>query len=196
MPIHDWTRVHPAVFFDFHLGWMLTLSHTLNTGVLPSDYYAMMGQTLDWSKSILVRRTSDDHIAGVVETYCPRTDGRPERSRPTVNRVLRHLGAGSHVLLLDIAGSKGSGVHSAVWSKLKPSQSASPTPVHRALVSYAAGDDVEAFVEPVAVGDVLPDMPLFLTPDTSIAVPLDASYQAALGDRPKRWRDVIDPPAG
>ena len=33
-------------------------------------------------------------------------------------------------------------------------------------------------MEPVAVGDVLPDMPLFLKPEHYVPAPLEATYQA------------------
>jgi hypothetical protein len=47
------------------------------------------------------------------------------------------------------------------------------------LVSYCAGPEIVAYVEPVAVKDPLPDMPLFLAPDRHIACPLEATYQTA-----------------
>jgi hypothetical protein len=51
--------------------------------------------------------------------------------------------------------------------------------------------DVEVFVEPVAVGDALPEMPLFLTPEVYVSVPLEATYQAALDGMPAYWREVL-----
>ena len=48
------------------------------------------------------------------------------------------------------------------------------------LAAYSAGP-VKAYVEPVAVGDVMPDMPLFLDPDRHVPAPLEATYQATLG---------------
>ncbi len=44
MPIHDWTRVIPGTFHDFHHEWISTIKHSLNAGVLPSNYYAMAEQ--------------------------------------------------------------------------------------------------------------------------------------------------------
>jgi hypothetical protein len=50
---------------------------------------------------------------------------------------------------------------------------------------------VEAFVEPFAVGDELPTIPLFLTADDYLNVPLEASYQAAFEAVPDVWREVL-----
>jgi hypothetical protein len=44
MPIHDWTRVNAGIFHDFHHDWITTIKRALNSGVLPSDYYALAEQ--------------------------------------------------------------------------------------------------------------------------------------------------------
>src|SRR5579872_1595945 len=44
MPIHDWTRVDAGVFHDFHVTWIGQLRNALNSGLLPSDYYALAEQ--------------------------------------------------------------------------------------------------------------------------------------------------------
>ncbi|HYH65825.1 MAG TPA: hypothetical protein VD866_14095, partial [Urbifossiella sp.] len=62
------------------------------------------------------------------------------------------------------------------------------------LAAYAAGEPAHAFVENVAVGEPLPDMPLFLTPEYHVLVPLEASYAAAWAMVPPRWRDELAPP--
>ena len=62
------------------------------------------------------------------------------------------------------------------------------------LAAYSAGQWPEAFVEPTAVGLRLRDMPLFLTPDVYIRVPLEATYQSAWEAVPSFWRDVLTAP--
>jgi hypothetical protein len=44
MPIHDWTKVTPGTFHDFHSAWIAELRKVLNGGVLPRGYYAMAEQ--------------------------------------------------------------------------------------------------------------------------------------------------------
>ena len=44
MPIHDWTRVEPGIFHDFHHEWVSTIKRALNDGLLPKSYYAMAEQ--------------------------------------------------------------------------------------------------------------------------------------------------------
>jgi hypothetical protein len=49
-----------------------------------------------------------------------------------------------------------------------------------------------AYVEPFAVGDALPDMPLFLNADLHILVPLAATYQAAWNASPEALRVAVE----
>jgi hypothetical protein len=42
MPVHDWTKVPPGIFHDFHVGWIVALSRVLNNGGLPEDCCAML----------------------------------------------------------------------------------------------------------------------------------------------------------
>jgi hypothetical protein len=60
-----------------------------------------------------------------------------------------------------------------------------------ALVSYLAGPQVEAYLEPLAVGRPLPVMPLFLHDDRYVNVPLEPTYQAAYQGTPLCWREVL-----
>ena len=49
----------------------------------------------------------------------------------------------------------------------------------------------EAFVEPAAVGAVLADMPMFLTPEVYVPVPLEMTYMSAWESVPAYWREVL-----
>ena len=44
MPVHDWSRVEPGVFHDFHNVWIALLRIALNSGLLPEGFYAMTEQ--------------------------------------------------------------------------------------------------------------------------------------------------------
>ena len=40
-------------------------------------------------------------------------------------------------------------------------------------------DEIDAYVEPLGVGDALPSLPIFLSPDRYIPAPLEETYQQA-----------------
>jgi hypothetical protein len=44
MPIHDWSRVEPGIFHDFHQAWTIAIKDALNAGGLPPGYFAMVDQ--------------------------------------------------------------------------------------------------------------------------------------------------------
>ncbi len=44
MPVHDWSRVAAGIFHDFHHAWIEEIKRALNSGLLPSDYYALAEQ--------------------------------------------------------------------------------------------------------------------------------------------------------
>ena len=60
------------------------------------------------------------------------------------------------------------------------------------LAAYSAGRPKRAYVEPTAVGRELIDVPVFLTPEGYVNVPLEATYRAAYRGVARRWRDVLD----
>ena len=54
-----------------------------------------------------------------------------------------------------------------------------PPPGNPSLpATYASGSEIVAYIEPVAVGDILPDRPIFLMPDYYVNCPLEATYEA------------------
>ena len=61
-------------------------------------------------------------------------------------------------------------------------------PADRPLIvaSYDSGPMPVTYVEPVAVGDILPEMPLFLEPGSYVPAPLESTYQAAWDALPRR----------
>ena len=58
------------------------------------------------------------------------------------------------------------------------------------LAADAAGSEIVAYIEPVAVGDALPDRPIFLTPNSYVNCPLEETYQATWSVFPA----VLKPP--
>jgi hypothetical protein len=84
------------------------------------------------------------------------------------------------------------GLHAALWSEIEDENFQPPPDKPLTLAAYAAGEPIRAFVQPVAVGDALPDMPLFLNPSLYVLTPLEATYQAAWRGVPKRWQKVLE----
>jgi hypothetical protein len=104
-----------------------------------------------------------------------------------------------HLLLLDPfpPGRRDpNGIHAAIWEQFTDDPFALPKERPLTMVAYEAAFSTRAYIETVAVGEILPDMPLFLAPGLHILVPLEATYQAAWDSVPARWQRVIDADEG
>ena len=69
MPIHDWTRLEPGDFHDFHQCWVVEIRNALNGGLLPPEYMAMAEQV------------TGRPIPDVVTLQLAHSEGRPRRDR-------------------------------------------------------------------------------------------------------------------
>lgn len=58
--------------------------------------------------------------------------------------------------------------------------------------SFSAHCTLAAYIEPIGVGDELPDMPLFLTNYIHVKVPLEPTYQATWNALPEELRTAVE----
>jgi hypothetical protein len=222
MPIHDWTRVNAGIFHDFHHEWISSIKRALNSGLLPPDYYAIAeqiagglgpdvltleaphpgtagngGATARKAKMVTIRHSSDDRVIAVVEIVSPGNKASRHPFGAFVRKALEFLDAGIHLLIIDLfpPGERDpQGIHAAIWEEWSGQCFKLPPDRQLTLVAYAAREAITAYIEPVAVGDLLPNMPLFLEPDLYVPVPLEAAYCTAFEDVPRRWREVLEAP--
>jgi len=149
-------------------------------------------------KYLSVRHVSGDKVVAIVEVVsASNKDGR-DAAEAFAAKLADYIVVGVHLLVLDLhrpGRADPNGIHPLIWKPFKKKVPfILPAEEPLTLAAYAAGDPVRAYVEPVAVGETLPDMPLFLTPESHVLVPLEASYAAAWAMVPPRWRDELDPP--
>jgi hypothetical protein len=111
-----------------------------------------------------------------------------------VEKVVGFLKQGIHMLIIDPfppTSRDPQGIHGVIWDKLGDEAFALPPDKPLTLVSYSAGQTTFAYVEPVASGDVLPDMPLFLEPELYVPTPLEATYQTTWSVCPALIKDAV-----
>jgi hypothetical protein len=144
---------------------------------------------------VVVRHVSSDRIVAVVEILSPGNKSTRHALDRFVSKAADFLDRGVHLLLLDLqppGRHDPSGIHGAVWDFIDGQEYRPPEDKRLTLVAYESDLSVRAFVEPIAVGDLLPDMPVFLVPGGHVPVPLERTYQAAWEAVPRRWRTVIE----
>jgi hypothetical protein len=148
--------------------------------------------------SVVVRHVSGDRIVSMVEIVSPGNKSSRHAFRAFVDKACELLEARVHLLIVDPfpPGPRDpNGVHAAIWEEVRDEPFHLPDDKPLTLVPYECGLTTRAYIEPVAVGDSLPEMPLFLEPDGYVKVPLDTTYQTAYDVLPSRWRNVLEPPA-
>jgi hypothetical protein len=149
-------------------------------------------------KSIVVRHVTGHRVVAIIEVVSPNNKASDAALKSMAEKAGNFLRAGVHLLFLDLfppSARDPNGIHPLIWSQIEEQPFTLPADKPLTLVAYSAGLVIEAFIEPVAVGDSLPDMPLFLTPDAHIPVPLEASYAEAWTMIRSPWREVLEPQA-
>ena len=109
----------------------------------------------------------------------------------------RFLEQGIHLLIVDLqppTPRDPQGIHGAIWDHLTDDGYLAPPDKPLTVAAYESAVETRAYVEPIAVGDAMIDMPLFLRPGAHVLVPLEQTYAAAWEGVPRRWREVVEQP--
>jgi hypothetical protein len=136
-------------------------------------------------------------MVALIELVSPGNKKGSRAFRAFVEKASEVVWQGYHLLVVDLfppTPRDPRGIHGAIWSELGGDPFDPPPDKPLTLVAYTAHVPVTAYIEPVAVGDVLPDMPLFLDREHYVPVPLEATYQSAWRGVPDRWRRVLETP--
>lgn len=153
------------------------------------DYHAQR-------RTLAIRHVSGHRLVAVVEIVSPANKDRIRHVGQLVSKIEAFLDAGVHVLLVDLFPPgvyDPHGIHGAIGRWIDPSggtyQSRSDEPL--TLASYRAAETTEAFFEHLAVGQGLPEMPLFFDLERYVNVPLETTYDAAFAAMPQFWREQL-----
>jgi len=145
--------------------------------------------------SIAVRHVSGDRVVALLEIVSPGNKSSDHAFRALVEKACEFLEHRIHLLIVDAfpPGPRDpNGIHAAIWEEYEDKPFALPKDKPLTLVAYECDLTTRAYIETVAVGDPLPNMPLFLEPNAHVPVPLEATYQTAFAALPGRWRTVLE----
>jgi hypothetical protein len=156
-----------------------------------ADIYA------DKANRITVRHRHGDVVA-VIEIISPGNKGSRAEMRALVEKAAEYLRQGVHLLIIDLfpPGPRDpQGIHKAIWDQFQDEDFALPLDKPLTLAAYDAGPPRVAYVELITVGDPLPEMPLFLKPESYVPAPLEATYQATWDVFPTALKGLLEGPA-
>jgi hypothetical protein len=153
------------------------------------DPYARLQRT------VVVRHTSGDRIVAMIEILSRGNKSSRHAIRSFLDKAIAALNGGVHLLLVDVhsPGSRDpNGIHGALLNEIGTEEYTLGRERPLTAVAYTSGVDlVDAFVNHFAVGEPIPEMPLFLTRENFIRVPLEATYMAAWEDVPPQYQQML-----
>lgn len=145
--------------------------------------------------SVAIRHVSGDRIVAMVEIVSPGNKASRNPIRAFVEKVAQLLDQGIQLLILDLlppSRRDPQGIHALIWEEVAGQEYVGPADKPLTLAAYESGLSIRAYVVRVAVGDLLPNMPLFLESEKAVEVPLEATYAAAFAEVPRRWSRVLE----
>lgn len=83
-------------------------------------------------------------------------------------------------------------MHGQIWQYFDTEDYVLPEAKPFTLAAYCAGELPDAYVTHLAVGELLPQMPLFLSAGAYVNVPFAAAYDAAWRGVPAYWRAMME----
>jgi hypothetical protein len=146
--------------------------------------------------SVAVRHISGDRMVAMIEIVSPGNKSNRHAFRAFVDKACELLEHRIHLLIVDPfppTARDPNGIHAAIWEQVQDNPFQPPANQPLTLVAYECDLTTRAYVETAAIGQPLPDMPLFLEPNGCIMVPLETTYETAFAVMPRRWRTVLAP---
>jgi hypothetical protein len=142
-------------------------------------------------------RRGDATIA-MIEVVSPGNKSSVLATRQFVEKSVKVLSRGVHLLVVDLfppTSRDPEGLHGVIWGQLGDDSFVIPADKQLTFASYVAGEPITAYVDPAAVEDDLPDMPLFLDSKTYIRVPLNSTYEDTWRQCPEEFKQRVAPHA-
>jgi hypothetical protein len=130
----------------------------------------------------VVIRHGRGKVVAIIEIVSPGNKDSQNSIRAFVQKAADILTQGVSLLVVDLfprTPRDPHGIHQAIWAELgdEPFEEISDKPFVAA--AFLGGDFPEAYAEPLAVGDELPSLPIFLSSDRYVPAPLEATYERA-----------------
>ncbi len=133
-------------------------------------------------------------IVAFIEIVFPGNKDGNRSLEQFVGKIADAMQQGVHVLVLDLfppTARDPAGIHQAIWDQFDREEFDLPAHQNRVFASYESNGVQNAHIETIGVGDLLPDMPLFIAPGAHVLVPLETTYMNAWEGTPLSVRRQV-----
>lgn len=134
-------------------------------------------------------------VVAIVEIVSPGNKDRLPALRRFVEKAAEFLDQGVHLLIVDPfppGKHDPGGMGRAVWEEVQAKGFELPEGKPLSVSAFMAGPILRAYIEPIAVGDALPALPIFLTDEIYVPAPLEETYMTTWGLCPKPLRQRVE----
>ncbi len=134
-------------------------------------------------------------VVCVIEIVSPGNKANRSAFRAFVEKTVAFLRQGVHLLVIDLfppSARDPQGMAKAIWDEIQEQTYELSADKPLTVAAFVAGLPKTAYIEEVAVGDVLPDMSAYLDPDSWVPVPLEVTYQATWASCPEDMRIAVE----
>ena len=136
-------------------------------------------------------------VVAMIEVISPGNKDSTHAANSFISKVVEFLENGIHVVIVDLfppTPRDPDGIHKEIWNAMtREPFAARPEGKLLTVAGYDAGEPITAYVEPLAVGDTLPDAPLFLAPGWYVNIPLETTYAESWAETPEIVRNLVSP---
>ena len=144
-------------------------------------------------RSLVIRHRSGRRPVALIELVSEGNKSSRGELERFVDKVVTAVEHGLHTLVVDLhppTSRDPHGVHGLIGERLGDDYRLDPAkPL--AAISYLADEPATVYMQPLAVGDPMPDMPLFLDPGHYVTVPLADTYAEVFSGFPAEERATL-----
>jgi hypothetical protein len=146
-------------------------------------------------RTLSIHAASDDRIVALLEVVSSGNKAGTHAFDQFVDKAISCFDHELHLLIVDLhkpTKRDPQGIHGAIINTFDGSDYEAPVGKNLTLVSYESGIPLKAYIQPISVGDALPDMPLFLERGRYVNVPLEQTYRAAFQGVPRIYKQQLE----
>jgi hypothetical protein len=135
-------------------------------------------------------------IVAVIEIVSPGNKSTRTALTSFVRKASDLIWQGINLLIVDLfppSDRDPQGIQKAIIDEIEDRKFELPPDKRLTVAAYQAGEGKRVYVEPVAVGDDLPEMPIFLFEDQYVPAPLEATYRGSWSAFPADFKEFLEP---
>jgi len=144
----------------------------------------------------VVIRHGRGKVVAIIEIVSPGNKDSRNSIRAFVEKAANILNQGVNLLIVDLfppTPRDPQGIHQLILDEFAGERFEDVPGKPLVVASFDSGDLPTAYVEPLAVGDPLPSLPIFLSSERYVPAPLEATYERAWEVFPALLKGLMGP---